>query len=129
MLKFEPGTQVDLMRGGQWEGPFIVTDKVGRTPEHLVLRNPENGVLFEEHVDDYSLGYQIRLAEKQDDVQAIMELIYPDPWGQAEAADARARAAREHAEWRHQREYPSPDELYDIRFGDDGEYPGDDSRD
>lgn len=57
---FEDGTQVDLMRYGQWEGPFIVTSRVGRTPEHLVLRNPENGVLFEEHVDQYSVGYQIR---------------------------------------------------------------------
>lgn len=60
MLHFEPGTQVDLMRYGQWEGPFTVTSRVGRTPEHLVLLNPENGVLFEEHADEHSLGYQIR---------------------------------------------------------------------
>lgn len=29
----------------------------------------------------------------------------------------------------HDREYPSPDVLYDQRFGDSGEYPGDDERD
>lgn len=53
--KFFPvGSDVDLVRYGKWEGPFTVTDKEGRTPEHLVLRNPENGVLFEEHVDKYA---------------------------------------------------------------------------
>lgn len=59
-MNFEPDTKVDLMRYGKWEGPFIVTSRTGRTPEHLVLRNPENGVLFEEHVDELSIGYQIR---------------------------------------------------------------------
>jgi hypothetical protein len=63
-MHFEPGTKVDLMRYGSWEGPFVVTDLVGRTPEHLVLRNPANGVLFEEHVDEYSVGYQIRIREE-----------------------------------------------------------------
>lgn len=61
-MKFEEGTQVELKRYGKWEGPFTVTSRVGRTPEHLVLLNPENGVLFEEHVDEYSIGYQIRPA-------------------------------------------------------------------
>jgi len=56
-----PGTKVLLMRGGQWEGPFIVQSGEGRTPEHLILRNPANGVLFEEYVDEYSVGYQIRI--------------------------------------------------------------------
>jgi len=65
MMKFEPGTEVELVRYGQWEGPFIVTDRVGRTPDHLVLRNPENGVLFEEYVDEHSLGYQIRPNQKE----------------------------------------------------------------
>jgi hypothetical protein len=60
-MSFEPGTKVELMRYGQWEGkPYTVTSHAGRTPEHLVLLNPENGVLFEEHVDEYSIGHQIR---------------------------------------------------------------------
>jgi hypothetical protein len=59
-MLFEPGTQVELMRYGAWEGPFVVTDRTGRTPEHLVLRNPANGVLFEEHADKYSIPYHIR---------------------------------------------------------------------
>jgi hypothetical protein len=59
-MHFKPGDKVELMRSGEWEGPFVVTDKVGRTPEHLVLLNPANGVLFEEYVDEYSVGYQIR---------------------------------------------------------------------
>lgn len=59
--KLEVGTKVELMRHGQWEGkPYTVTSHVGRTAEHLVLLNPANGVLFEEHVDEYAIGYQIR---------------------------------------------------------------------
>lgn len=54
-MNYEPGTKVELMRYGQWEGPFIVTDKVGRTPDHLVLLNPANGVLFEEYNDPYNV--------------------------------------------------------------------------
>lgn len=50
-MNFEPGTQVELMRYGQWEGPYTVTSQVGRTPDHLVLLNPKNGVLFEEYND------------------------------------------------------------------------------
>lgn len=50
-MKFEPGTQVEIMMYGEWVGPYIVTDKVGRTPDHLVLLNPKNGVLFEQYAD------------------------------------------------------------------------------
>jgi hypothetical protein len=55
-----PGTKVLLMRGGQWEGPFIVQSGEGRTAEHLILLNPRGNTLFEEHVDAYSVGYQIK---------------------------------------------------------------------
>jgi hypothetical protein len=56
---FPVGTDVELMRYGKWEGPFTVTDKEGRTPEHLVLLNPANGVLFEEYND---APYNVRRA-------------------------------------------------------------------
>lgn len=58
-----PGDKVQLMRGGEWDPEvFVVTDRVGRTPDHLVLQT-RSGNLFEEYVDEYSLGYQIRIAE------------------------------------------------------------------
>ena len=49
-MTFKPGTQVDLMLYGEWEGPFTVTAREGRTPDHLVLR-AEDGVLFESYND------------------------------------------------------------------------------
>jgi len=56
-----PGTRVQLMRGGSWDPEvFTVTDHVGRTPDHIVLRT-SRGDLFEEYVDEYSVGNQIRV--------------------------------------------------------------------
>lgn len=46
-----PGAQVEYMQYGEWTGPFSVTGNTGRTPDHLVLRNPANGVLFEVYND------------------------------------------------------------------------------
>jgi hypothetical protein len=50
-MTFEPGAQVMILERGEWVGPFTVTGEQGRTPDHLVLRNPANGVLFEEYND------------------------------------------------------------------------------
>jgi hypothetical protein len=46
---FHPGDEVEILMGGQWTGPYTVTDGEGRSPEHLVLRG-RNGV-FEHHND------------------------------------------------------------------------------
>lgn len=51
-MSFEPGTKVELMEHGKWTGEaHTVTAHVGRTPDHLVLLNPKNGVLFELYND------------------------------------------------------------------------------
>lgn len=51
MTTFEPGTQVQLMEGGEWTAEaFTVTALVGRTPDHLVLRTM-GGNLFEHYND------------------------------------------------------------------------------
>lgn len=61
MAKLSAGDKVQLMRRGEWDPEvFTVTDRVGRTPDHIVLRT-SSGNLFEEYVDEYSLGYQIRV--------------------------------------------------------------------
>ena len=49
-----PGDHVRIMVGGVLVGPYTVSDKPGRTPDHLVLRNPANGVLFEHYWDPYN---------------------------------------------------------------------------
>lgn len=46
---FKPGTKVEILERGSWVGPFTVTDGVGRTPQHLVLRG-DFGVF--EHYND-----------------------------------------------------------------------------
>lgn len=48
---FPAGTEVEIMEYGEWIGPFTVTAHTGRTPDHLVLLNPKNGVLFESYND------------------------------------------------------------------------------
>jgi hypothetical protein len=45
----EPGTKVEIMERGAWVGPFIVTAREGRTPDHLVLSGPSG--LFEHYND------------------------------------------------------------------------------
>lgn len=58
---FGPGTQVELMERGEWQGvPYTVTELEGRTPEHLVLRG-EHG-LFECYND---APYNVRPYQKQ----------------------------------------------------------------
>jgi len=46
---FMPDDEVEILMGGQWVGPYTVTDGEGRSPEHLVLRG-RSGV-FEHHND------------------------------------------------------------------------------
>jgi glyoxylase-like metal-dependent hydrolase (beta-lactamase superfamily II) len=48
---FEPGTKVEILERGEWVGPFTVMAMTGRTPDHLVLLNPKNGVFFEHYND------------------------------------------------------------------------------
>lgn len=48
-LRFHPGDEVEILMGGEWVGPYTVTDGEGRSPEHLVLRG-RSGV-FEHHND------------------------------------------------------------------------------
>lgn len=45
----KPGVQVEIMERGEWVGPYTVTDGVGRTPEHLVLRGTQGKF---EHYND-----------------------------------------------------------------------------
>lgn len=46
---FPVGAQVEILCGGQWTGPYTVTDGDGRSPEHLVLRGHVG--VFEHHND------------------------------------------------------------------------------
>jgi hypothetical protein len=46
-----PGTLVEIMEAGSWNGPHTVTAQTGRTPDHLVLINNSNGVFFEHYAD------------------------------------------------------------------------------
>ena len=43
------GARVEILEGGQWVGPFTMTDQTGRTPDHVVLRGPSG--LFELYSD------------------------------------------------------------------------------
>jgi hypothetical protein len=60
VMKFEPGTEVDILYNGAWVGPFTVTAHEGRTPDHLVLQGPR-GRLFEHHND---APFNIRIHER-----------------------------------------------------------------
>ena len=47
--KFFPvGTDVEILMGGEWVGPYTVTDGEGRSPQHLVLRGKN---VFEHYND------------------------------------------------------------------------------
>lgn len=46
---FPVGCAVEILAGGQWTGPYTVTDGEGRTPDHLVLRGTRG--VFEHHND------------------------------------------------------------------------------
>jgi hypothetical protein len=46
---FPVGTDVEILMGGEWVGPYTVTDGEGRSPEHLVLRGSKG--VFEHHND------------------------------------------------------------------------------
>lgn len=50
MEKFKAGDKIEILDRGEWIGPFIVTNKVGRTPDHLVCTGPF-GVIFEQYND------------------------------------------------------------------------------
>jgi hypothetical protein len=45
---FHPGDEVEILVGGQWTGPYTVTDGEGRSPQHLVLRGKN---VFEHYND------------------------------------------------------------------------------
>ena len=45
---FHPGDEVEILMGGEWVGPYTVTDGEGRSPQHLVLRGKN---VFEHHND------------------------------------------------------------------------------
>jgi hypothetical protein len=49
-----PGDHVEIRVAGSWDGPHTVTAQTGRTPDHLVLINNSNGVLFEHYADPYN---------------------------------------------------------------------------
>lgn len=53
MAPILPGTRVEILERGSWVGPFTVTDKPGRTPDHLVLSNG-SWVVFEHYADPYN---------------------------------------------------------------------------
>lgn len=56
MMHFNPGDHVEILESGVWTGPFQVTDKVGRTPDHLVLASDSN--LFELY-NDYPFNVRL----------------------------------------------------------------------
>ena len=53
MAPIPPGSTVELMLHGVWTGAYTVTDRVGRTPDHLVLRSAD-GTVFEHYADPYN---------------------------------------------------------------------------
>lgn len=46
---FKPNDKVDILEHGTWIGPFTVTDKSGRTSDHIVLSGPSG--MFEHYAD------------------------------------------------------------------------------
>lgn len=53
MAPIAPGTIVEIMIGGEWHGPYAVTNLIGRTPDHLVLHD-HGTVTFEHYADPYN---------------------------------------------------------------------------
>jgi hypothetical protein len=47
-----PGDRVQILEAGRWSEPHTVTDKPGRTPDHLVLYS--RGMYFEHYADPYN---------------------------------------------------------------------------
>lgn len=45
----EAGSKVEILERGEWIGPFKVSARQGRTPEHIVLEGPNGG--FELYAD------------------------------------------------------------------------------
>jgi len=48
-MEIQPGDRVEILERGEWIGPFKVSNKAGRTPEHVVLEGPNGG--FELYAD------------------------------------------------------------------------------
>jgi hypothetical protein len=48
-MDFKAGTKVEILERGEWIGPFTVTEREGRTPDHLVLLGTSG--LFEHYND------------------------------------------------------------------------------
>ena len=48
-METTPGTKVDILEGGRWVGPFTITDKSGRSSDHLVLSGSSG--MFEHYAD------------------------------------------------------------------------------
>jgi hypothetical protein len=42
-MGFKAGDKVEILERGEWIGPFKVSSKAGRTPEHVVLEGPNGG--------------------------------------------------------------------------------------
>ena len=61
VMKFEPGTEVDILERGAWVGPFTVTADEGRTPDHVVLQ-VHGGTKFEHYHD---APFNIRIHERE----------------------------------------------------------------
>jgi hypothetical protein len=67
-----PGTLVEILEAGSWNGPHTVTAQTGRTPDHLVLINNANGVFFEHFAD---APFNIRPAG-EDPQMALMDYLF-----------------------------------------------------
>lgn len=57
------GQLVQLKVHGEWlPQEYLILDKQGRTPDHLVLQNPRNNITFEQYWDEYPESCGVRLA-------------------------------------------------------------------
>jgi len=70
-MEIKAGDKVEILERGEWVGPFKVSDKAGRTPEHVVLEGPSGS--FEHYADapfnirifDYSKGKAVEISSER----------------------------------------------------------------
>lgn len=53
------GTQVELLERGRWTRAYDVVALSGRTPQHMVLRNPANGETFDHYWDELGASNRV----------------------------------------------------------------------
>lgn len=51
-MEFATGTKIEVLIGNEWIGPFTVTEKAGRTSDHLVLAGDSGE--FEHYADEFN---------------------------------------------------------------------------